>query len=369
MVRGGRPTSSTTYGCPFLYAECRIYYGSVLAAKGRWADAERELDAGLRITDGTCPGLHARALTRLAALRVRQGRLEEAEHLLAGLGAGIDGGGRGGPVAGRAAARSGDAPAAQPSPRAAPAPPGSVTAPTCADGARPARRRAPRRRATSAGAADAAGRLEDVAAAAQQRAARRRWLRRGRGRVWLLAGDDDEAAVVAPRGRAGAWVGAGLPVRGGPHARTDLARRARRAGQPDVAVEHARRRTGRLRRSSAPPGSRSGRRAPPLARRARPAPGPRASGRSPNASRRCSRLLGARAVQPRDRRAAPRQPQDRVAPREQHPDQARPAQPGRGRGVRSRAARDPAPRRDRPTGSMGQLPDARRRGRRRMIGS
>ena len=47
-----------TYGCPFLYAECRIYYGSVLAATGRWADAERELAAGLRITEGACPGLH-----------------------------------------------------------------------------------------------------------------------------------------------------------------------------------------------------------------------------------------------------------------------------------------------------------------------
>ena len=51
-----------TYGCPFLYAECRIYYGSVLAAKGRWADAERELAVGLRITAGACPGLHAKAL-------------------------------------------------------------------------------------------------------------------------------------------------------------------------------------------------------------------------------------------------------------------------------------------------------------------
>jgi ATP/maltotriose-dependent transcriptional regulator MalT len=70
------------YGCPFLYAECRIYYGSVLTAKGRWVDADRELTAGLRITEGACPGLHARALTRLAGLRVRQGRLEEAAVLL-----------------------------------------------------------------------------------------------------------------------------------------------------------------------------------------------------------------------------------------------------------------------------------------------
>ncbi len=74
-----------TYGCPFLYAECRIYYGSVLTTKGRWADAERELRTGLQITDGASPGLHARAVLRLAGLRVRQGRLEEADRLLAGV--------------------------------------------------------------------------------------------------------------------------------------------------------------------------------------------------------------------------------------------------------------------------------------------
>jgi DNA-binding CsgD family transcriptional regulator len=78
------------YGCPFLYAECRIYYGSVLTASGRWQDAERELLAGLRVTAGACPGLHAKALTRLAALRIRQGRLEEADQLLARLGEGVD---------------------------------------------------------------------------------------------------------------------------------------------------------------------------------------------------------------------------------------------------------------------------------------
>jgi DNA-binding CsgD family transcriptional regulator len=71
-----------TYGCPFLYAECRILYGGVLSAKGRWDEAEEALQAGLRITDGTSPGLHTRALTRLAALRVRQGRLEDAGRLL-----------------------------------------------------------------------------------------------------------------------------------------------------------------------------------------------------------------------------------------------------------------------------------------------
>ena len=73
---------AATYGCPFLYAECRISYGSVLAATGRWADAERELTVGQRITAGVCPGLHARASTRLVGLWLRQGRLEEAEALL-----------------------------------------------------------------------------------------------------------------------------------------------------------------------------------------------------------------------------------------------------------------------------------------------
>jgi DNA-binding NarL/FixJ family response regulator len=77
-----------TYGCPFLYAECRIYYGSVLTAKGRWDDAERQLATGLRITEGACPGLHAKALVRLAALRIRQGRLEDADQLLAQVGDG-----------------------------------------------------------------------------------------------------------------------------------------------------------------------------------------------------------------------------------------------------------------------------------------
>ncbi|MGH9118348.1 MAG: helix-turn-helix transcriptional regulator [Acidimicrobiales bacterium] len=80
----------TTYGCPFLYAECRITYGSVLTAKGRWADADRELNVGLRITQGACPALHDRALTRLAGLRIRQGRLEEAEHLLSRVGRSVE---------------------------------------------------------------------------------------------------------------------------------------------------------------------------------------------------------------------------------------------------------------------------------------
>ncbi|MPY95024.1 MAG: helix-turn-helix transcriptional regulator, partial [Acidimicrobiia bacterium] len=78
-----------TYGCPFLYAECRMYYGSVLTAKGRWRDADRELTAALRIAEGAGAGVHARARARLADLRIRQGRLEEAERLLVGFDEGV----------------------------------------------------------------------------------------------------------------------------------------------------------------------------------------------------------------------------------------------------------------------------------------
>ena len=70
------------YGCPFLYARCRTLYGSVLLARGRWAEAEGELLAAVRMAEGTGPGAHADALARLAELRLRQGRLEEAQGLL-----------------------------------------------------------------------------------------------------------------------------------------------------------------------------------------------------------------------------------------------------------------------------------------------
>jgi DNA-binding CsgD family transcriptional regulator len=71
------------YGCPFLYAECRIFYGSVLVAHGRWGEAERQLAAGIDATADTSPALHARAATRLALLHARRGACEEAERLLA----------------------------------------------------------------------------------------------------------------------------------------------------------------------------------------------------------------------------------------------------------------------------------------------
>ncbi len=75
---------SARYGCPFLYATCRTHYGGLLVATGRWTDAERELAAAIRMAGGAGPVPRALALARLARLRLRQGRLEEAEALARG---------------------------------------------------------------------------------------------------------------------------------------------------------------------------------------------------------------------------------------------------------------------------------------------
>ncbi|HEY0780432.1 MAG TPA: hypothetical protein VGD56_20925, partial [Gemmatirosa sp.] len=65
-----------------ISAICRTHYGGVLTAAGRWIDAERELVTALRLYDRSYRALRGAALCRLAALRVRQGRLAEAAELL-----------------------------------------------------------------------------------------------------------------------------------------------------------------------------------------------------------------------------------------------------------------------------------------------
>ncbi len=72
---------SEQYGCPFMYATCRTHYGGLLVAKGRWAQAERELAAAIRMSGAAGPVPHALALGQLAHLRLRQGRVEDAEAL------------------------------------------------------------------------------------------------------------------------------------------------------------------------------------------------------------------------------------------------------------------------------------------------
>ena len=64
-------------------AFCRAHYGGILTAAGRWDEAEAQLVESTRLFDGGMP--RAAALIRLADLRLRQGRLEEAAQLLDGL--------------------------------------------------------------------------------------------------------------------------------------------------------------------------------------------------------------------------------------------------------------------------------------------
>jgi DNA-binding NarL/FixJ family response regulator len=65
-----------------IAAICRMHYGGLLCAAGRWEAAERELLSSLRIYDDSYVGTRAEPLVRLAELRVRQGRLAEAGQLL-----------------------------------------------------------------------------------------------------------------------------------------------------------------------------------------------------------------------------------------------------------------------------------------------
>jgi hypothetical protein len=68
-----------------LLSWCRSVYAGFLIATGQWEDAERELEGALA-DEGALPNpRRATTLVQLADLRLRQGRLEEAERLLAGL--------------------------------------------------------------------------------------------------------------------------------------------------------------------------------------------------------------------------------------------------------------------------------------------
>jgi DNA-binding CsgD family transcriptional regulator len=65
-------------------AICRMYYGGILIAAGRWSEAERELETSRRLYADSYANLRSGAVVRLAGLRVRQGRVDEAERLLVG---------------------------------------------------------------------------------------------------------------------------------------------------------------------------------------------------------------------------------------------------------------------------------------------
>ena len=66
---------------PHLFAVCRAHYAGVLVWRGTWAQAEVEFDAAMRELDRVRPGMGFEVVVRLAELRRRQGRLDEAASL------------------------------------------------------------------------------------------------------------------------------------------------------------------------------------------------------------------------------------------------------------------------------------------------
>ena len=70
---------------PAVVAYCHTHFGGVMTAAGRWPEADAALTDAIRLWALGRRTLKAGALARLADLRIRQGRLEEADQLLDGL--------------------------------------------------------------------------------------------------------------------------------------------------------------------------------------------------------------------------------------------------------------------------------------------
>ena len=73
----------TNEAAPLLGA-CRTVHADVLMANGHWAEAEHALESAMATNARYIPEMNAPAIASLAELRVQQGRLPEAEELLAG---------------------------------------------------------------------------------------------------------------------------------------------------------------------------------------------------------------------------------------------------------------------------------------------
>jgi DNA-binding CsgD family transcriptional regulator/tetratricopeptide (TPR) repeat protein len=68
----------------FVPPTCRMHYGGLLIAIGRWTEAEQELLTAIRVFERGYRASRVFAVVRLADLRIRQGRFEEVEALLEG---------------------------------------------------------------------------------------------------------------------------------------------------------------------------------------------------------------------------------------------------------------------------------------------
>ena len=73
---------SERYADAEMFATCRTHYADLLVWRGRWSEAEQTLTAACRDLGGV-PRKVADGLVRLAELRRRQGRPDQAEALLA----------------------------------------------------------------------------------------------------------------------------------------------------------------------------------------------------------------------------------------------------------------------------------------------
>jgi hypothetical protein len=67
-----------------LFGACRTVHADVLVARGQWSEAEAALADALDAHRRDYPVMAAPTVSALALLRIRQGRLAEAEQLLAG---------------------------------------------------------------------------------------------------------------------------------------------------------------------------------------------------------------------------------------------------------------------------------------------
>lgn len=68
---------------PGFFAQCRPHYAMLLTWRGDWADAEEQLQASIDEVGGPAHRLAGEGIVRLAELRYRQGRLDEAADLFA----------------------------------------------------------------------------------------------------------------------------------------------------------------------------------------------------------------------------------------------------------------------------------------------
>jgi class 3 adenylate cyclase len=68
--------------CEPMLPFCHVTFGGVLTATGRWDEAERELELAVRAFDAGHRAMRVLALARLADLRLRQGRVDEAAELI-----------------------------------------------------------------------------------------------------------------------------------------------------------------------------------------------------------------------------------------------------------------------------------------------